>query len=88
MARIIIQGGETLNGSVGISGAKNAVLPILCATLLADSTGTSGSLTSIAPWPNESGLHAALGYLDKSAFHATELSIAGKSGTAQVLGFV
>ncbi len=36
MARIIIQGGETLNGSVGISGAKNAVLPILCATILAD----------------------------------------------------
>lgn len=57
-------------------------------TLLADSTGNSGSLTSIAPWPNESGLHVALGYLDKSAFHATELSIAGKSGTAQVLGFV
>lgn len=36
MARIIIQGGETLNGNVSISGAKNAVLPILCATILAD----------------------------------------------------
>ena len=36
MARIIIQGGEILNGNVTISGAKNAVLPILCATILAD----------------------------------------------------
>ena len=36
MAKIIISGGETLNGDVLISGAKNAVLPILCATILAD----------------------------------------------------
>ena len=36
MAKIVIAGGEALNGEVQISGAKNAVLPILCATLLAD----------------------------------------------------
>ena len=36
MAKIIIQGGAVLNGEVTISGAKNAVLPILCATILAD----------------------------------------------------
>ncbi len=36
MARIIVQGGVPLQGEVSISGAKNAVLPILCATLLAD----------------------------------------------------
>ena len=36
MAKIIISGGETLHGEVNISGAKNAVLPILCATILAD----------------------------------------------------
>jgi UDP-N-acetylglucosamine 1-carboxyvinyltransferase len=36
MAKIIISGGETLHGEVFISGAKNAVLPILCATILAD----------------------------------------------------
>ncbi len=36
MAKIIISGGETLHGDVYISGAKNAVLPILCATILAD----------------------------------------------------
>ena len=36
MARIVISGGEPLNGEVWISGAKNAVLPILSASLLAD----------------------------------------------------
>ncbi|AMJ57340.1 MULTISPECIES: UDP-N-acetylglucosamine 1-carboxyvinyltransferase [Stenotrophomonas] len=36
MAKIVVTGGNVLNGEVHISGAKNAVLPILCATLLAD----------------------------------------------------
>ncbi|MEO6626472.1 MAG: UDP-N-acetylglucosamine 1-carboxyvinyltransferase [Burkholderiaceae bacterium] len=36
MAKIVITGGEILNGEVQISGAKNAVLPILAAGLLAD----------------------------------------------------
>ena len=36
MQKIIVTGGARLEGEVRISGAKNAVLPILCATLLAD----------------------------------------------------
>lgn len=36
MAKISIHGGTTLSGDVAISGAKNAVLPIIAATLLAD----------------------------------------------------
>ena len=36
MQKIIVSGGMPLTGEVAISGAKNAVLPILCATLLAD----------------------------------------------------
>ncbi len=36
MQKILVQGGARLSGEVRISGAKNAVLPILCATLLAD----------------------------------------------------
>jgi UDP-N-acetylglucosamine 1-carboxyvinyltransferase len=36
MAKIVVTGGSALNGEVNVSGAKNAVLPILCATLLAD----------------------------------------------------
>ena len=34
MDRIIVEGGHQLNGRVRISGAKNAVLPVLAATLL------------------------------------------------------
>ena len=36
MQKIVVGGGARLAGEVRISGAKNAVLPILCATLLAD----------------------------------------------------
>jgi len=38
--RLIIKGGERLKGEIRISGAKNAVLPIMAATLLADSPVT------------------------------------------------
>jgi len=40
MNKLLINGGITLDGNVRISGAKNAVLPILAATLLADSPAT------------------------------------------------
>jgi UDP-N-acetylglucosamine 1-carboxyvinyltransferase len=36
MHKIVVEGGVPLHGEVRISGAKNAVLPILCAALLAD----------------------------------------------------
>ena len=36
MEKLIIEGGQPLHGDVRISGAKNAVLPILAATLLAE----------------------------------------------------
>lgn len=36
MDKLVIFGGRSLNGEVKISGAKNAVLPILAATLLTD----------------------------------------------------
>ncbi|GAB4266618.1 MAG: UDP-N-acetylglucosamine 1-carboxyvinyltransferase [Candidatus Rifleibacteriota bacterium] len=34
MAKILIQGGKPLNGSIKVSGAKNSALPIMAATLL------------------------------------------------------
>jgi len=40
MNKLMINGGVTLAGDVRISGAKNAVLPILAATLLADGPAT------------------------------------------------
>jgi len=44
VAKIVINGGEPLNGDVWISGAKNAVLPILAACLLADEPVTIGNV--------------------------------------------
>jgi len=40
MNKLLINGGVRLEGSVRISGAKNAVLPILAATLLAEGPAT------------------------------------------------
>jgi UDP-N-acetylglucosamine 1-carboxyvinyltransferase len=40
MNKLMINGGTTLSGDVRISGAKNAVLPILAATLLAEGPAT------------------------------------------------
>ena len=34
MDKLVIEGGRPLGGEIGISGAKNAALPILCASLL------------------------------------------------------
>ena len=44
MDKLIITGGRALSGDVRISGAKNAALPILAATLLADSPMVIGNL--------------------------------------------
>jgi len=44
MDKLIISGGGPLNGEIRISGAKNAALPILAATLLADSPITIGNV--------------------------------------------
>ncbi|HHH46143.1 MAG TPA: UDP-N-acetylglucosamine 1-carboxyvinyltransferase, partial [Thiotrichales bacterium] len=44
MDRLIIRGGVPLDGEIRISGAKNAVLPILAATLLADTPMTVGNV--------------------------------------------
>ncbi len=44
MDKLLIQGGTALSGEVAISGAKNAALPILCASLL---TGDPLHLTNV-----------------------------------------
>lgn len=35
MEKIIVRGGQKLNGTVKVEGAKNAVLPVIAASLLA-----------------------------------------------------
>jgi len=44
MDKLIIQGGIPLNGEIRISGAKNAALPILAATLLAEGPMVIGNV--------------------------------------------
>lgn len=44
MDKLIITGGPVLGGDVRISGAKNAALPILAATLLAEGTSIIGNV--------------------------------------------
>ena len=44
MDKLIITGGTQLNGEIRISGAKNAALPILAATLLSDGPMTVGNI--------------------------------------------
>lgn len=44
MNKLIIQGGEPLKGEIRISGSKNAVLPILAATLLTDEPVSIGNV--------------------------------------------
>ena len=51
MQKLSIQGGSRLNGEVRISGAKNAALPILCASLLSGDAlqlGTVPELNDVA----------------------------------------
>ena len=48
MDRIQIHGGATLNGSIPISGAKNAALPLMIASLLTDQTLTLENLPRLA----------------------------------------
>ena len=61
MAKIIISGGETLHGDVFISGAKNAVLPILCATILADEPITISNVPHLHDVTTTISLLGALG---------------------------
>ncbi len=44
MDKLLINGGKPLEGEIRISGAKNATLPILAATLLADGPVTIGNV--------------------------------------------
>jgi UDP-N-acetylglucosamine 1-carboxyvinyltransferase len=61
MAKIIINGGDVLQGEVQISGAKNAVLPILCATILADEPVTLSNVPHLHDVTTTISLLGALG---------------------------
>lgn len=47
MERLLIRGGKPLSGDIRISGAKNAALPIMAATLLADEASVIGNIPDL-----------------------------------------
>ena len=82
MQKIVVEGGRPLNGEVQISGAKNAVLPILAATLLADGPISIGNVPHLHDVTTTMELLGALGVnltVDEklTITVATPLAIAG-----------
>jgi UDP-N-acetylglucosamine 1-carboxyvinyltransferase len=61
MDKIVIKGSERLIGDVKISGAKNAALPIIAATILADSTCTIKNVPDLVDIKTMSGMLEHLG---------------------------
>jgi UDP-N-acetylglucosamine 1-carboxyvinyltransferase len=59
--KIVVQGGISLNGTVHVSGAKNAALPILFSTLLAEGEHTFLNVPKLKDIESTSELLASLG---------------------------
>ncbi|MCY3733682.1 MAG: UDP-N-acetylglucosamine 1-carboxyvinyltransferase, partial [Chloroflexi bacterium] len=63
MDQIRIQGGVPLNGTIEISGAKNAALPLMAATLLTDEPVVLGNVPDLADITTLAHLLGRLGVL-------------------------
>ena len=61
MDRMVIRGGRPLTGSLVISGAKNAALPLMAASLLSDSTLVLENVPRVADIASMGNLLAELG---------------------------
>ncbi|MGF7184809.1 UDP-N-acetylglucosamine 1-carboxyvinyltransferase [Desulfitispora alkaliphila] len=61
MDRIIVRGGSPLHGTVTVSGAKNAVLPIIAASLLAEGKSTLLEIPNLSDVQTLSQLLTELG---------------------------
>ena len=61
MDKIKIRGGKKLEGKIFISGAKNAALPLICASLLTKDTVTLTNMPRLADIKAMNGLMAQLG---------------------------
>ena len=61
MDKIKIIGGKQLNGKIYISGAKNAALPLICASLLTDETVTLTNMPMLSDIKAMNSLLAQLG---------------------------
>ena len=61
MEKLLISGGKPLHGKTRISGSKNAVLPILAASLLADTPMTIGNVPHLRDVTTTMGLLGEMG---------------------------
>src|SRR3569833_805917 len=61
MDKLIITGGGPLSGEIRISGAKNAALPIMAATLLADEPVTVRNIPHLHDITTSMGLLGRMG---------------------------
>ncbi len=61
MDRIIVRGGRRLEGTVPVAGAKNASLPLMCASLLTDRPVTLRNVPHLADIATLAGLLGHLG---------------------------
>jgi UDP-N-acetylglucosamine 1-carboxyvinyltransferase len=77
MDRISVVGGKPLNGTISISGAKNAALPLMIASLLTPDRLTLKNIPSLADV-------ALLGRILRN--HGVDLTIDGKRGNPPHLG--
>lgn len=75
MDRFILIGGATLQGDVRIAGAKNAVLPILAATLLAKSPMSVHNVPHLDDVHTMTRILSALGLSVKADWEAASIAI-------------
>ena len=77
MDKILVQGGRPLKGSVQVSGAKNAALPILVATLLCDGANTFTNVPDLKDIHSTIALLKHLGVRCEFADHAVQADATG-----------
>ncbi len=80
METIIIEGGKPLHGTVEISGAKNAALPILAATLLVGGTHTLHNVPDLRDTRTMLQLLATLGATHRREGTTVYVDTSGLSG--------
>ncbi|MCF8008201.1 MAG: UDP-N-acetylglucosamine 1-carboxyvinyltransferase [Halanaerobiales bacterium] len=77
MAKFVINGGNTLKGEIKINGAKNAALPILAATLLADSPSVLRDIPDLRDVTNLCEIIKKMGANVKRSNHLVEIDPVG-----------
>ena len=77
MDKIIVNGGPSLNGQVRISGAKNAALPILISSLLAEGVNTYTNVPDLMDIHSTTMLLSKLGARVETSGHTVRIDAAG-----------